>query len=77
MKKTILFLTVSILAMTGCSKTWSGIKQDTHEVIDDTREVIHEATAPDIVPTNQNLKPLPIMDTPAVSDTEVVSPISQ
>lgn len=46
MKKLLLFLTVVALLSTGCSRTWSGIKQDTSEVILDTKEVIHEATAP-------------------------------
>jgi len=46
MKKTLLFLTFSVLMTSGCSKTWSGIKQDTTELFVDTKEVIHEATAP-------------------------------
>jgi uncharacterized protein YcfL len=46
MKKTLLFLTFAALMTSGCSKTWSGIKQDTHELFVDTKEVIHEATAP-------------------------------
>lgn len=46
MKKTILtyfllLLTVSIFA--GCA-TWDGIKQDTGEAYDATKEAIHEAT---------------------------------
>ncbi len=45
MKKTLLFLAIVALMTTGCSRTWSGIKQDTSEVILDTKEVIHEATA--------------------------------
>jgi PBP1b-binding outer membrane lipoprotein LpoB len=47
MKKTLLFVTVAALMTSGCSKTWSGIKQDTHEIMVDTKEVIHSATAPE------------------------------
>jgi len=58
MKKTFLFLTVLVLMTSGCSKTWSGIKQDSHELLIDTKEVIHEATAPSDfvrrIPTLQN-----------------------
>lgn len=46
MKKTLLFLAIATLMTAGCSRTWSGIKQDTSEVVLDTKEVIHEATAP-------------------------------
>ena len=46
MKKTLLFLTVTALVSSGCSKTWSGVKQDSSELFIDTKEVIHEATAP-------------------------------
>ena len=45
MKSRLLFLAVIMLISTGCSKTWSGVKQDTNEVYEDTKEVIHEATA--------------------------------
>jgi len=45
MKKTLLLLAVMMLILTGCSKTWSGVKHDTNEVYQDTKEVIHEATA--------------------------------
>ena len=48
MKKTLLFLTVAALMTSGCSKTWSGIKQDSTELFVDTKEVIHEATAPSV-----------------------------
>ena len=48
MKKTLLFLTVATLMTSGCSKTWSGIKQDSNELFVDTKEVIHEATAPSV-----------------------------
>ena len=48
MKKTLLFLTVAALMTSGCSKTWSGIKQDSNELFTDTKEAIHEATAPSV-----------------------------
>ena len=51
MKKITLLLALAILSMTGCSKTWSGIKQDTHEVVENTRDAIHEATSPVQTPT--------------------------
>lgn len=46
MKKTFLLLALAGLMASGCSKTWSGIKQDSHEIFVDTKEAIHEATAP-------------------------------
>ena len=33
-----------VLLITGCSKTWSGIKQDTSELLLGTKEMIHDAT---------------------------------
>jgi hypothetical protein len=30
----------------GCSRTWSGVQQDASELLLDTKEVIHEVTAP-------------------------------
>ena len=60
MKKNILFLTLALLVVTSCSKTWSGIQQDTREVVENTKEVIHEATAPDpIIEDVPDVKPLP------------------
>lgn len=54
MNKTLLFLAaVSLLATTGCSKTWSGVKQDSSALWNDTKEVVHEATAPEVVPQRQ------------------------
>ena len=45
-KITILALLVSIgMMLPGCSKTWSGIKQDTGEAWDSSKKAIHEATA--------------------------------
>jgi len=49
MKKNILFLTLALFITTGCSKTWSGIQQDSHDAFANTKEVIHDATAPDPV----------------------------
>lgn len=45
-KITVLALLVSLgMMMSGCSKTWSGIKQDTGEAWDSSKKAIHEATA--------------------------------
>ena len=41
----ILGLVISGL-MSGCSKTWSGVKQDTSTAWKGTKKVVHEATAP-------------------------------
>jgi len=80
MKKTLLFLTLTTLMTTGCSKTWSGIKQDTHEVVENTREAIHEATAPDDQPRTiaietpaQNVKSLTV-ETPPSTATAINIP---
>ncbi|MEA1879675.1 MAG: hypothetical protein U9N11_03410 [Campylobacterota bacterium] len=54
MNKTLLFLAaVSLVGTTGCSKTWSGVKQDSALMWKDTKEVVHDATAPTIVPRMQ------------------------
>jgi len=47
MKKiTLLALLMSIgLIMSGCSKTWSGVKQDTSSAWNSSKRAIHEATA--------------------------------
>ncbi len=45
MKKTVFLLSITVMLTSGCSKTWSGIKQDTNEAYKGTKEVIHEATA--------------------------------
>ena len=45
MKKTLLLLATAILIFTGCSKTWSGVKQDTNKAYKNSKEAIHEATA--------------------------------
>lgn len=46
MKKTILTALLTLIAVTflsGCA-TWDGVKKDTHEAYDKTKEAIHEAT---------------------------------
>jgi len=78
MKKTLLFLTITALMTAGCSKTWSGIKQDTHEVVVDTKEVIHEATAPEMLAneSTSDVTPLPVVTSPAET-VEVITPIEK
>lgn len=49
MKKNILIATFALFMTTSCSKTWSGITQDTRDMFENTKEVIHEVTAPDPV----------------------------
>ncbi len=45
-KMTIIALLVALgMIMSGCSKTWSGIKQDTGEAWDSSKKAVHEATA--------------------------------
>jgi len=90
MKRTTLLLALTILSMTGCSKTWSGIKQDTNELINSTRNAIHEATAPTHTPTitpptTETIAPLPnvtqTIETPKVTGTietpKVTQPIKE
>lgn len=74
---TTLLLALTIFSMTGCSKTWSGMKQDTNEVIDSTRDAIHEATAPEHTPTitpptAETIAPLPTVSKPTVVAAEQV-----
>lgn len=38
------FMTL-IMIMSGCSKTWSGIKHDTGEAWDTSKKAVHNATA--------------------------------
>ena len=48
MRKTLLFLSITLLigmSMTGCSKTWSGVKQDSNKAWKGTKKVVHDATA--------------------------------
>lgn len=55
MKKTVVIAILSSLFMGGCSKTWDGMKQDSYNMYEGTKEAIHEATASDDeVYTNQN-----------------------
>ena len=42
---TLVLLMTFVLIMIGCSKTWSGIKQDTGNAWDSSKKAIHEATA--------------------------------
>ena len=46
MKKIFIFLsTLVVLALnSGCSATWEGVKEDTGDMLDATRETIHDAT---------------------------------
>ena len=70
MKKTLLFLTLTLLMTSGCSKTWSGIKQDSTEVYQDTKGAIHTATAPSYAPQQDNtLQELPQVKQPEVIET--------
>lgn len=47
MKKiTILALLITLgMIMSGCSKTWSGVKQDTGDAWNASKKAVHEATA--------------------------------
>ena len=46
MKRIFIFLSaLVVLALSsGCSATWEGVKEDTSDMMDATREVIHDAT---------------------------------
>ncbi|MBT8344509.1 MAG: entericidin EcnAB [Sulfurovum sp.] len=45
-KVTLLAVLITLsMIMSGCSKTWSGVKQDTGEAWDSSKKVIHKATA--------------------------------
>ena len=47
MKKTTilaLFMTLSMI-LSGCSKTWSGVKEDTSKAWDTSKKAVHDATA--------------------------------
>ena len=46
--KKIIILTVLMtltMIMSGCSKTWNGVKQDTSKAWDTSKKAVHEATA--------------------------------
>ena len=47
MKKiTILAVLMTLsMIMSGCSKTWNGVKHDTSEAWDTSKRAVHEATA--------------------------------
>jgi len=47
MKKiTILAVLMTLsMIMSGCSKTWNGVKHDTSEAWDTSKKAVHEATA--------------------------------
>ncbi|WP_455756033.1 entericidin EcnAB [Sulfurimonas sp.] len=46
MKKFVIFLSVlSVLGLSsGCSATWDGVKEDTSEAWNSTKEAVHKAT---------------------------------
>jgi len=46
MTKILLFLSVMMLLMTGCSKTFQGIKQDSTNAWDGAKGAVHDATGP-------------------------------
>lgn len=39
-----IFMSLSMM-MSGCSKTWNGIKQDSSEAWDSSKKAVHNATA--------------------------------
>ena len=45
MKKVGIAIVFMAMMMSGCSKTWSGVKQDTSEAWDTSKKAIHDATA--------------------------------
>ena len=47
MKKTGILTAIVALGMmmSGCSKTWSGVKQDSSEAWNASKKAVHEATA--------------------------------
>jgi osmotically-inducible protein OsmY len=47
MKKISIFLIAMSLSMfmSGCSKTWSGVKHDTGKAWDSSKKAVHNATA--------------------------------
>ena len=40
----VVLMTLSMI-MSGCTKTWSGVKQDTTKVWDESKAAVHKATA--------------------------------
>jgi len=48
MKKFLLFLAFTLfigMSMNGCTKTWSGVKQDSSKAWDTSKKAVHKATA--------------------------------
>ena len=45
MKKILSILAITGLMFSGCSKTWSGVKQDSSKAWKGTKKVVHDATA--------------------------------
>ncbi|MDD2829379.1 MAG: hypothetical protein PHW18_07390 [Sulfuricurvum sp.] len=41
--KASLFLSLTLLILSGCSATWSGIKEDTHSLSDWTKKQVNES----------------------------------
>jgi len=41
----LLFAIALTMMLSSCSKTWSGVKQDTSKVWKDSKKVVHNATA--------------------------------
>ena len=75
MKKNILYVTLTLLILTSCSKTWSGIEQDTSAMVENTKEVIHEATAPD--PIIQDATPAKALPAVKAVDCNTVNVIKK
>jgi len=79
MKKTLLLLTLAALMTAGCSKTWSGVKQDTHEAYENTKETIHEVTAPDekvISDPASRVTQSSVATPPSSEPIEVITPVA-
>jgi len=45
MKHILFSLAVIAVLFSGCSKTWSGVKQDSSKAWKGTKKVVHDATA--------------------------------
>ena len=77
--KNILLFGILVLGVSACSKTWSGIKQDSRELFVDTKEVIHNATAPSYIPPVQSIVRPVVSTTPVqqqmTAQPTVVSPV--
>lgn len=73
MKKTLLFVALAAFMASGCSKTWSGFKQDSREFATDTKQVIHNATAPETHVTASGTMVNPV-NNPSVQVVDSVDP---